>query len=74
MTPREFKAWFKGFTEAIDGVPSEKQWARIQEQIGKISEIDDQLPRIPYAPCPPNGPGRLYDPEKHPIKYPTIIW
>lgn len=37
MTLAEFKAWFEGFTEAIEGAPTEKQWARIKEQIEKIA-------------------------------------
>ena len=37
MTPREFKAWFDGFTEAFsDKVPTVKQWARIKERVGEI--------------------------------------
>lgn len=32
MTPSEFKAWFDGFTEALDGVPSKDQWARIKKR------------------------------------------
>ena len=37
MQLSEFKAWFEGFTEGMDGPPNEKQWARIQ---AKIKEID----------------------------------
>lgn len=37
MTPREFKAWFEGFTEAMGGCPTKAQWARIKE---RVSEID----------------------------------
>jgi hypothetical protein len=37
MTPSEFKAWFDGFTEALAGVPTKAQWARIKE---RVSEID----------------------------------
>ena len=29
MTPSEFKAWFEGFTEAVPGVPTKAQWARL---------------------------------------------
>lgn len=36
MVLSEFKAWFSGYTEAMDGRPSEKQWARIKEQVAKI--------------------------------------
>lgn len=36
MTPREFKAWFDGFTEAFSGTPTKAQWARIKERVGEI--------------------------------------
>ena len=37
MTPKEFKAWFDGFTEAFTGTPTKAQWSRIKE---RVSEID----------------------------------
>jgi hypothetical protein len=40
MTPREFKAWFDGFTEAFSGCPTKAQWARIKE---RVAEIDEQV-------------------------------
>lgn len=36
MTLSEFKAWFEGYTEALDGSPDEKQWKRIKAQVAKI--------------------------------------
>lgn len=36
MTPREFKAWFDGFTEAFDHSPNKAQWARIKERVAEI--------------------------------------
>ena len=36
MHLQEFKAWFEGYTEAMKGAPTEKQWARIKEQVKKI--------------------------------------
>jgi hypothetical protein len=38
MTKSEFKAWFDGFCEGMDGVPNEKQWERIK---ARVAEIDD---------------------------------
>lgn len=38
MTPQEFKAWFDGFTEALEGTPSDKQWDRIK---ARVAEIDN---------------------------------
>lgn len=39
MTPREFKAWFEGFTEALSGVPTKEQWKRIK---ARVAEIDGE--------------------------------
>jgi hypothetical protein len=39
MTPREFKAWFEGFTEAFTGCPTKAQWARIKERVGEIDGV-----------------------------------
>ena len=36
MTPKEFKAWFDGFTECMDSTPNEKQWKRIKERVAEI--------------------------------------
>ena len=36
MRLQEFKAWFEGYTEAMKGAPTEKQWTRIKEQVKKI--------------------------------------
>ena len=33
----EFKAWFQGFTEEMDGPPNKKQWAKIQKQVEEIT-------------------------------------
>ena len=38
MTLAEFKAWFEGFSETMDGPPNEKQWDRIK---ARVSEIDN---------------------------------
>lgn len=36
MTPQEFAAWFEGFTEAFDRVPSKAQWERVKERVAEI--------------------------------------
>lgn len=36
MTPSEFKAWFDGFTEAFNGVPTKAQWTRVKERVAEI--------------------------------------
>jgi hypothetical protein len=38
MNLSEFKAWFEGFTEDMEGPPNKKQWARVQEKIEKIKD------------------------------------
>lgn len=37
MTLSEFKAWFEGFTECMDGTPDKDQWKRIK---ARVKEID----------------------------------
>lgn len=39
MTLAEFKAWFEGFTESIEGkaAPTQKQWARIKAKVADIN-------------------------------------
>lgn len=44
MTPKEFKAWFDGFTEALEGTPSVKQWARIKERVAEIDGTPTTYP------------------------------
>jgi hypothetical protein len=41
MNLSEFKAWFEGFTESMEGAPSEKAWERIK---GRVKEIKDAPP------------------------------
>lgn len=61
MTPKEFKAWFEGFTEALDGTPSKTQWARIKERVAEIDGtpitqtvyLDRYYPRYPSYPYYP---------------------
>ncbi|MDR7032421.1 hypothetical protein [Mesorhizobium sp. BE184] len=36
MTLAEFKAWFEGFTEAMDGPPDAKAWKRIKARVAEI--------------------------------------
>lgn len=38
MNLQEFKAWFEGFTEVMDAVPTRKQWERIQERVKQIKD------------------------------------
>lgn len=57
MTLSEFKAWFEGFTECMDGAPDKDQWKRIK---ARVKEIDgtpitktvfvDRYVSAPYRP------------------------
>ncbi len=44
MIPSEFKAWFEGFTESMDGPPSLKQWERIQARVKQITGTPTSYP------------------------------
>jgi len=56
MTLSEFKAWFEGFTECMDGAPDKDQWKRIKARVKEIDGVavtktvfvDRYLP--PYRP------------------------
>jgi len=37
MNLSEFKAWFEGFTENLDGPPNTKQWKRITKRVEEIT-------------------------------------
>jgi len=37
MTLSEFKAWFEGFTDGMEGPPSEKQFKKIKAKVAEIS-------------------------------------
>ena len=61
MTLSEFKAWFEGFTENIDGKPNEKQWKRIKARVKEIdgtpvTPIVIERWRDRYVPNWPIGP------------------
>lgn len=44
MTLAEFKAWFDGFSETMDGPPNEKQWDRIKARVAEISNTPISYP------------------------------
>jgi hypothetical protein len=37
MTLNEFKAWLDGFSSAIDGAPTEKQWEIIMQKLANVT-------------------------------------
>ncbi|MCA0032723.1 hypothetical protein [Mesorhizobium sp. B263B2A] len=39
MKLNEFKAWFEGYTESMEGTPSKKQWERIKEQVAAVDGV-----------------------------------
>ena len=49
MTEKEFKAWFEGFCEGIEGIPNEKQWEKIKEKIAQLTPEYIQVPSQPYT-------------------------
>lgn len=52
MTQEEFKAWFMGFCEGVDSLPTEKQWKRIQARVKEIdgSRITERIFIDRYEP------------------------
>lgn len=56
MNLSEFKAWFEGFTEDMDGEPNPKQWKRIKKRVGEITSDPTPWPvyvRDYYRPFQP---------------------
>ena len=61
MSPIEFKAWFEGFSEGIEGRPTEKQWTKVKERVAQITPtatpypifVDRYVPTYPHWnwPC-----------------------
>ena len=48
MTVKELKAWLEGFSEAIDGAPTEKQWELVKEKIAETqAETKTEILPIP---------------------------
>lgn len=39
MKTSEFKAWFAGYVENLDGPPNKKQWKRIQARVDEIDGV-----------------------------------
>jgi len=64
MNLQEFKAWFEGFTDVLEGCPNEKQWEKIKERIKEIDGtpitekiyVDRYYPTYPYYPYYYNHP------------------
>lgn len=36
MTQQEFKAWFDGFAEALDGQPNAEQWEKVKQKVAAM--------------------------------------
>ena len=59
MKLNEFKAWFEGFTEDMDGQPSKNQWKRIKKRVSEIASGPTPYPvylREYYHPYHPYQP------------------
>lgn len=56
MNLSEFKAWFEGFTEAMDKPPTAKQWKRIKERVDEITSDPTPWPIFVDRYVYPNRP------------------
>lgn len=36
MTVEQFKAWFEGFSEGVDGAPTKEQFDRIRQKVAEL--------------------------------------
>ena len=64
MTNGEFKAWFEGFSESIDGRPTIKQFEKIKE---KIAMLDGSVAYHHWV-------DRYVYPVVRPLYSPTFLW
>jgi hypothetical protein len=44
MDVGQFKAWFEGFTEGMEGPPTAKQWERIRAKVKEITHVAATYP------------------------------
>lgn len=51
MNLSEFKAWFEGFTESMDGPPGEKAWKRIQDRVKSIKNDEPTTRHVFHEYC-----------------------
>jgi hypothetical protein len=62
MTKNEFRAWFDGFCEGMEGAPNDKQWERIKARVAEINDVATTYPVFvdryvaPYRPYWTNVP------------------
>jgi hypothetical protein len=71
MSEQEFVQWLRGMTDALDGQPSEKQWAKILQNLARVpgaaleappvsgSKLGDRpkTPRLPHFSIGPSVQG-----------------
>lgn len=56
MTVSEFKAWFEGFTETLEGPPNQKQWDRIKARVKEVDGVVTTYPVYVERYRPYSGP------------------
>jgi hypothetical protein len=61
MDVGQFKAWFEGFTEGMEGPPTAKQWERIRAKVKEITHVAATYPAPAVAVLPHHGSGRQRD-------------
>lgn len=50
MTSSEFRAWFAGFTEGMDGLPTDEQWNYIKFRVTLIASDAPQFYELDLLP------------------------
>jgi hypothetical protein len=61
MTLIEFKAWFDGFTDGMEGAPSVARWEKIKAKIAKIDDKPTTYPVFIDRYVEPTWPRRYRD-------------
>jgi hypothetical protein len=70
----EFKAWFEGFGENLEGPPDKRQWARIKEKIERIADAPPVTQHVFHDHYYRPWQRWFENPHYVPIVFPTVTY
>lgn len=70
MTNNEFKAWFEGFAEGINGTPTANQWTKIVDKVKLLGP--SPAPAGPIYRGTPITPGPTWPLPLSPDRTPAV--
>lgn len=54
MTLDEYKAWLDGFSEGVNGAPTETQWKKIRDKLNQVYSLKYSSEKWPFGNLPNN--------------------